>query len=139
MANTPTTAFYETTTRDILVRAAPFYLADQSEPDEDRFVWAYRITIENRGRSTVQLISRTWRITDAQGRTKLVQGEGVVGEQPVLKPGEAFEYTSGTPLDTPSGFMAGDYHMVDRTSGAAFDVTIPAFSLDSPYQPSRLH
>jgi ApaG protein len=87
----------------------------------------------------VQLISRTWRITDAQGRTKLVEGEGVVGEQPVLKPGEAFEYTSGTPLDTPSGFMAGNYHMVDRGSGAAFDVTIPAFSLDSPYQPSRLH
>jgi ApaG protein len=122
-----------------VVRAAPFYLADQSEPDEDHFVWAYRITIENRGRSTVQLISRTWRITDAQGRTKLVEGEGVVGEQPVLKPGEAFEYTSGTPLDTPSGFMAGNYHMVDRGSGAAFDVTIPAFSLDSPYQPSRLH
>jgi len=138
MANT-TTAFYEKTTRDILVRAAPVYLADQSEPDEDHFVWAYRITIENRGRSTVQLISRTWRITDAQGRTKLIEGEGVVGEQPVLKPGEAFEYTSGTPLDTPSGFMAGNYHMVDRGSGAAFDVTIPAFSLDSPYQPSRLH
>jgi ApaG protein len=138
MANTPS-AFYETTTRNILVRAAPFYLAEQSEPDEDHFVWAYRITIENHGPSTVQLLRRTWRITDAQGHTILVEGEGVVGEQPVLKPGEAFEYTSGTPLQTPTGFMAGDYHMLDHTSGAAFDVAIPPFSLDSPYHPGRLH
>jgi ApaG protein len=132
-------AFYEASTRNILVKVTPFYLADQSEPDEGRFIWAYRVSIENRGRSTVQLMRRTWRITDAQGRTELVQGDGVVGEQPVLQPGEAFEYTSGTPLETPSGFMVGDYHMVDKGTGKPFDVAIPAFSLDSPYQPGRLH
>ena len=130
--------FYEAVTRDITVRVAPFFLPDQSEPDAGRYVWAYRVNIENKGGSTVQLLRRTWRITDAQGRTLLVEGDGVVGEQPVLQPGEAFEYTSGTPLDTPSGFMAGDYHMVEQHSGAAFDVVIPAFSLDSPHQPGRL-
>jgi ApaG protein len=132
-------SFYEAVTRNITVRVSPFYLSDQSEPDEGRFVWAYRVSIENHGGSTVQLLRRTWRITDARGVTMLVEGEGVVGEQPVLQPGEAFEYTSGTPLDTPSGFMVGDYHMVDQGTGAAFDVAIPAFSLDSPYQPGRLH
>ncbi len=132
-------SFYEAVTRNITVRVSPFYLSDQSEPDEGRFVWAYRVSIENRGGSTVQLLRRSWRITDARGITMLVEGEGVVGEQPVLQPGEAFEYTSGTPLDTPSGFMVGDYHMVDQGTGTAFDVAIPAFSLDSPYQPGRLH
>jgi ApaG protein len=82
---------------------------------------------------------RTWRITDSRGRTQTVEGEGVVGQQPLLEPGEAFEYTSGTPLDTPSGFMAGVYHMVATESGEAFDIEIPAFSLDSPYLDGRLH
>ena len=131
--------FYEAVTRGIAVRVAPFFLPDQSEPDAGRYVWAYKVNIENQGGSTVQLMRRTWRITDAQGRTLHVEGDGVVGEQPVLQPGEAFEYTSGTPLETPSGFMAGDYHMVEQGSGAAFDVAIPAFSLDSPHQPQRLH
>ena len=140
---------YAQVTRDINVRVAAFYLEDQSEPDEGRYVWAYHVTIENHGAQTVQLLSRTWRITDARGRTFLVEGEGVVGEQPVLEPGEAFEYTSGTPLETPSGFMVGQYHMAAHGRGPAvaqtvasietFDVAIPAFSLDSPHQPGRVH
>ncbi|OJW25787.1 MAG: Co2+/Mg2+ efflux protein ApaG [Rhodospirillales bacterium 69-11] len=116
-----------------------FYLADQSQPDENHFVWAYRVKIENQGREAVQLLRRTWQITDARGRTQHVHGAGVVGEQPVLEPGESFEYTSGTPLDTPSGFMVGAYHMVVASSGENFDVAIPAFSLDSPHQNSRVH
>ena len=96
---------YAALTRGINVRVASFYLEDQSEPDAQRYVWAYRVTIENRGQETVQLLRRTWEITDATGRMFRVQGDGVVGEQPVLEPGEAFEYTSGTPLETPSGFM----------------------------------
>jgi ApaG protein len=135
---------YAEETRGINVRVAAFYLEDQSEPDEGRYVWAYRVTIENHGTQTVQLLRRTWRITDARGRTRLVQGDGVVGEQPVLEPGQAFEYTSGTPLETPSGFMSGQYHMVTKSTAPreiseAFDVTIPAFSLDSPHQAGRVH
>lgn len=130
---------YCATTRGVRVTVRAFYLEDQSKPDEGRFVWAYRVTIENRGRETVQLMRRTWEITDARGHTQHVHGEGVVGEQPVLEPGEAFEYTSGTPLPTPSGFMVGKYHMVSPGSGEAFDVAIPAFSLDSPYQGGRVH
>ena len=139
---------YALTTRGIAVRVAAFYLEDQSEPEARRFVWAYRVTIENHGQETVQLLRRTWEITDATGRTFRVEGDGVVGEQPVLEPGEAFEYTSGTPLETPSGFMVGRYHMVAHGAGPAvaalgngqaFDVAIPAFSLDSPHQHGRLH
>jgi ApaG protein len=127
---------YTATTRDVRVSVQSLYLEDQSAPDEGRFVWAYRIRIENVGRETVQLMRRTWSITDARGRMLSVHGEGVVGQQPILEPGEVFEYTSGTPLETPSGFMVGAYHMVVPASGEAFDVAIPAFSLDSPHQPS---
>jgi ApaG protein len=130
---------YEARTRDILVRVRAFYLDDQSEPDESRFVWAYRVALENHGTETVQLLRRTWHITDASGRTEHVHGDGVVGEQPVLRPGEAFEYVSGTPLPTPSGFMTGQYHMVIKPSGEAFDVAIPSFSLDSPHADGRVH
>jgi ApaG protein len=131
---------YSETTRDIRVTVRAFYLADQSEPERGHYVWAYRVAILNQGRQTVQLLKRTWRITDAQGRTQQVHGEGVVGERPVLEPGQSFEYTSGTPLSTPSGFMRGAYHMVVTGTGEAFDVVIPAFSLDSPHQPtSRVH
>ncbi len=130
---------YTTTTRDICVTVRSFYLEDQSKPDDNHFVWAYRVKIENRGREAVQLLRRTWHITDARGRTQHVHGAGVVGEQPMLEPGEAFEYTSGTPLETPSGFMTGAYHMTIRSSGESFDVAIPAFSLDSPYQDGRVH
>lgn len=131
---------YSATTRDIRVSVRSFFLTDQSEPERAHFVWAYRVTIENQGRETVQLLKRTWRITDGLGRTQQVHGAGVIGEQPVLDPGESFEYTSGTPLPTPSGFMEGAYHMVVTASGENFDVTIPPFSLDSPHQASgRVH
>ncbi|MGG5817719.1 Co2+/Mg2+ efflux protein ApaG [Falsiroseomonas sp. HW251] len=130
---------YTETTRAIRVSVRAFYLADQSEPERGHYVWAYRVSIENQGRDTVQLLKRSWQITDAMGRTQQVHGEGVVGEQPVLEPGQSFEYTSGTPLATPSGIMRGAYHMVVSGTGEAFDVAIPAFSLDSPHQAGRLN
>jgi ApaG protein len=137
---TPTTpGDYSETTHGIRVTVRSFYLDDQSKPAEGKYVWAYRVRIENQGAATMQLLRRTWRITDGNGRTQTVSGEGVVGQQPILDPGESFEYTSGTPLDTPSGFMLGIYHMVATASGEAFDVAIPAFSLDSPHQNTRLH
>jgi ApaG protein len=132
-------ADYCRTTRDVQVSVRSFFLADQSQPDENHFVWAYRVKIENQGTEPVQLLRRTWQITDARGRTQHVHGAGVVGEQPLLEPGESFEYTSGTPLDTPSGFMVGAYHMLIPSSGENFDVAIPAFSLDSPHQSGRVH
>ncbi|HYI85084.1 MAG TPA: Co2+/Mg2+ efflux protein ApaG [Acetobacteraceae bacterium] len=135
--NTPP-AFIETT-RDVRVTVRAFFLADQSEPERGHYVWAYQVSIANQGRQTVQLLRRSWIITDAQGRTQRVHGEGVVGEQPVLDPGESFEYTSGTPLATPSGFMRGAYHMVVPATGEAFDVAIPGFSLDSPDGGGRVH
>lgn len=135
----PPSGPFEALTGDVRVTVRAFYLADQSEPDRGHYVWAYRVVIANEGRRTVQLLKRTWQITDGMGRTQRVHGEGVVGEQPVLEPGESFEYTSGTPLSTPSGFMRGTYHMVATVSGEAFDVAIPTFSLDSPHQPGRVH
>jgi ApaG protein len=130
---------YAMTTRGIRVSVRSFYLEDQSEPDESHFFWAYRVKIENQGREPVQLMRRTWRITDARGKTQQIDGDGVVGERPLLEPGESFEYTSGTPLGTPSGFMVGTYHMVASGSGETFDVAIPAFSLDSPHQSGGVH
>ena len=129
---------YEKVTNNISVSVRPFYLEDQSAPDEDRFVWAYRVNIENKGARTVQLLNRHWRITDKLGRLQEVRGPGVVGEQPVLKPGESFEYTSGCPLPTPSGIMVGSYEMT-TTDGQRFSVEIPAFSLDSPYDTTTLN
>lgn len=130
---------YAKTTRGIRVSVRSFYLEDQSKPEEGQFIWAYRVKIENTGPTTVQLLRRTWHITDGRGRTQHVHGAGVIGEQPALEPGETFEYTSGTPLETPSGFMVGAYHMILTASGEAFDVAIPAFSLDSPHQVGRVH
>jgi ApaG protein len=130
---------YEARTRDILVRVRPFFLEDESAPEEGRYVWAYRVAVENHGQFTVQLLQRSWAITDAAGRTQHVHGDGVVGEQPVLAPGQAFEYVSGTPLGTPSGFMTGAYHLVESGSGKKFDVAIPVFSLDSPHADGRVH
>jgi ApaG protein len=129
---------YTSTTRDIRVTVRPAYLDDQSAPNDNHFVWAYHVTIENMGRETVQLRSRHWRITDARGELHEVRGAGVIGEQPVLEPGDVFDYTSGTPLATPSGIMNGTYQM-ENERGEVFDIEIPAFSLDSPYQPIRLH
>lgn len=129
---------YEKTTRAIHVTVKPLYLDEQSSPSEDHFVWAYHVRIENNGEETVQLRRRHWSITDANGLVHEVKGTGVVGEQPVLGPGEAFEYTSGTPLATPSGIMVGSYGM-ESENGDRFDVAIPAFSLDSPYQERSIH
>jgi ApaG protein len=129
---------YSEITRSIKVTVKPFYLEDQSSPAENHYVWAYQVRIENQGADTVQLRRRHWRITDAMGVMKEVRGPGVVGEEPVLAPGEAFEYTSGTPLATPSGIMVGSYEM-ETPGGESFEVAIPAFSLDSPHQPIRLN
>jgi ApaG protein len=131
-------AMYTETTRSIRVSVEPVYLEEQSSPAEDRYVWAYHVRIENRGRETVQLRNRHWKITDNRGRMQEVRGAGVVGEQPILRPGEAFEYTSASPLPTPSGIMVGTYEMQTR-GGESFSVRIPAFSLDSPHQQVRLN
>ena len=130
---------YRETTAGITITVKPYYLEEQSAPDEQRFVWAYHVRIENNGRRTVQLRNRYWRITDSRGRIQEVRGAGVVGEQPVLRPGDSFEYTSGTPLPTPSGIMGGSYQMEASETGERFDVTIPSFSLDSPHQPINLN
>ena len=122
---------YEATTRGIVVRVVSEYLGAQSDPLEGRYVWNYTIEIENRGSETVQLISRRWLITDAMNRTEEVAGPGVIGEQPKLKPQEAFRYTSGCPLATPSGEMRGTYQML-TDEGEVFDAEIPAFSLHLP-------
>lgn len=129
---------YTQTTRGITVTVQPIFLEDQSSPADGHYVWAYRVRIENNGNETVQLLRRHWKITDALGRMQEVQGAGVVGEQPVLEPGESFEYTSGTPLPTPSGIMMGTYQM-ETDDGEVFDVAIPAFSLDSPHEVHRLN
>lgn len=129
---------YSQTTGPIRVTVKPTFLEEQSTPTDNHFVWAYHVRIENIGETTVQLISRYWRITDGLGRTEEVRGPGVVGEQPILEPGNAFEYTSGAPLATPSGIMVGSYQM-KRQDGELFDVAIPAFSLDSPHQRVRLN
>jgi ApaG protein len=121
---------YRAVTRNIEVVVTPRFVADRSSPENNYFFWAYTISITNKGDDAVQLKTRHWRITDAHGRQQEVRGAGVVGEEPVLKAGEAFEYTSGVPLQTPSGFMTGTYGMVS-VSGEHFDVDIPAFSLDS--------
>jgi ApaG protein len=129
----PPKAAYRAVTRQIEVKVAPKFLPDRSSPENGYFFWAYTITLSNRGPETVQLKTRHWRITDAQGRLQEVRGAGVVGEEPVLKPGENYEYTSGVPLPTPSGFMTGTYGMVTE-AGETFDIEIPAFSLDIPQE-----
>jgi len=122
---------YRATTHNIQVDVEPHYLEAESSPDNNRYFWAYSITITNLGRETVQLESRYWHITDALGHVEEVRGPGVVGEQPVLKAGESFEYTSGCPLNVPSGIMVGAYQMVSE-SGERFEIDVPAFSLDLP-------
>ena len=129
---------YKETTRSITITVVPTYLDDQSSPEESHYVWKYHVRIENNGEDTVQLRTRYWRITDAAGRVQEVRGPGVVGEQPVLKPGKFYEYNSGTPLPTPSGIMVGTYQM-ETQHGEKFDVRVPAFSLDSPYQSVKLN
>lgn len=123
---------YEATTEAIRVRVTPQYVDDQSSPEEGHYFWAYTVEITNEGSDTVQLKTRYWRIVDAKGKVEEVRGPGVVGQTPVLKPGASFSYTSGCPLATASGFMAGSYQMTDA-DGKIFNVAIPAFSLDSPF------
>lgn len=122
---------YSATTRSIQVTVTPEYSSDRSAPDEGEYFWAYTIEILNLGEETVQLVSRHWKIVDANGRTEEVRGPGVVGEQPVLHHGERFAYTSGVPLKTPSGVMSGTYQMVTE-DGDEFEAQVPAFSLDAP-------
>jgi ApaG protein len=122
---------YRAVTRQIEVKVIPRFLPERSSPENGYFFWAYTITLTNLSGDTVQLKTRHWRITDALGRLQEVRGAGVVGEEPVLKPGDNYEYTSGVPLPTASGFMSGTYGMVSAT-GESFDIDIPAFSLDTP-------
>lgn len=131
-----TTYIHET--NNINVTVYPIFLEQQSNPDNYHFLWAYHIKIHNKSDKIVQLKSRYWRIIDELGRLQEVKGIGVVGEQPILNPGDSFEYTSGTPLSTPSGMMEGHYLMVDP-EGGEFAVTIPSFSLDSPFERVLMH
>ncbi len=129
---------YERETRKIRVAVKPAYLDDQSDPDDSRFVWSYTVTIENHGPESVQLMSRYWSVTDGAGVIREVRGPGVVGAQPVIAPGEKFQYTSGCPLETASGVMMGRYQM-KAASGEAFEAEIPAFLLESPYEQRQIH
>jgi len=119
------------TTRGVTVRVSVSYLPEQSEPTRGRWFWAYHIRLENAGDRTVQLLSRHWIITDGRGARHTVEGEGVVGEQPLIEPGSSFDYVSGCPLATSSGAMQGSYRMVDD-SGTTFDIAIPRFALHAP-------
>ncbi len=118
-------------THDVVVRVSVSYLPEQSEPDRGRWFWAYHVRIENEGAQTVQLLTRHWIITDGRGARHSVEGEGVVGEQPMIEPGGSFDYVSGCPLATPTGAMAGSYHMT-AADGSNFDVEIPRFALIAP-------
>ncbi len=123
---------YSCVTRDIEITVLPEFVPERSDAQEGHYFWAYTVEIANQGHTTVQVTGRHWKITDANGHLEEVKGAGIVGEQPVLKPGEIFRYTSGCPLTTSSGIMAGSYQVVDE-AGAAFDVEVPTFSLDSPF------
>jgi ApaG protein len=123
-------------TRGISVSVEPTYLEANSSAAHSQYVWAYRVLIENNGQETVQLLSRHWMISNARGEYTEVKGPGVIGEQPILNPGQTFSYTSGAPLDTPSGMMGGSYRM-ETDSGEQFDIEIPTFSLDRPDAPVR--
>ena len=129
---------YNAVTRNIAVSVEPFYLENQSDPAENRYVWAYRVTIYNQSESAVKLLSRYWHITDGTGKVEEVSGPGVVGDQPDLGPGDSYQYTSGCPLPTPSGIMVGRYTM-RNDKGEMFEVDIPAFSLDLPGKPRSLN
>jgi len=127
----PVHGMYRSVTRDIEVTVTPRFLPDRSAPDRNYYFWAYTIGITNHGPDVVQLRTRHWRITDASGHLQEVRGAGVVGEEPVLPPGSSYEYTSGVPLPTSSGFMTGSYGMT-TDDGESFDIEIPLFSLDTP-------
>jgi ApaG protein len=123
---------YEAETEGLIVRVTPAFIDEESSPAEGRYLWAYHVEIENRGQRTLQLLTRHWHITDREGRVQEVKGAGVVGQTPVLRPGARFEYTSGCPLNSPSGMMQGTYHLEDD-QGGVLEARIPLFTLDSPY------
>jgi ApaG protein len=123
---------FEDVTEGIRVAVQSYFLSDQSAADENKFVWAYRIRISNESELPTKLLSRHWIITNGRGERQEVVGDGVIGEQPLIQPGDEFTYTSGCPLATPTGFMHGSYQMID-SNDRKFTVAIPAFSLDSPY------
>ena len=125
---------FEEITKDVAISVEPQFLPDESDPSEPSFVWAYTVTIRNLGERTVQLLTRRWRITDARGVTQIVEGDGVVGEQPVIEPGDSFTYTSAAPLTTASGMMVGAYVMTHLGAGDRFEAVVPAFPLDSPIE-----
>ncbi|MEY2757806.1 MAG: hypothetical protein RIR33_1584 [Pseudomonadota bacterium] len=127
---------YEAETNGVCIRVRPVFMQAESSPADDHFLWAYHVEIENRGGRTLQLMTRHWRITDGDGRIQHVDGAGVVGKQPILRPGARFEYSSGCPLTTPSGMMQGAYRFEDET-GASVEAQIPLFALDSPYDVRR--
>ena len=129
---------FQQTTNNISVTVEPVFIDDQSDVAKGHYVWAYHVTIENLGGTSVQLLSRYWHITDARGVVQEVEGDGVIGEQPVIEPGQSYQYTSGTPLSTPSGIMQGAYFM-NTLEGQELKIAIPAFSLDSPYMSTVLH
>ncbi len=122
----------------VTVLVEPTYLEDHSDPFEDSYLWAYKVRIRNNGNEKIKLISRHWKIFDSNGNLREVKGKGVVGEQPTIEPGDEFEYTSGTPLQTSSGLMHGSYKM-QSWDGQEFQVEIPAFSLDIPNKENNLN
>lgn len=130
---------FEATTNEMTVRVRVAYLPQHSEPASGRYLWAYDITIINHRLDAVQLLKRSWEITDATGYTQRVHGEGVVGKQPILQPGEQFCYNSAAPLGTSTGFMVGTYHMMNLANEEQFDIAVPAFSLDSPFYAQKRH
>ena len=129
---------YSKTTNGVTVTVTPYFLDDQSSPQDSHFVWAYQVNIKNSGHSSIKLNHRNWLIIDANGKVMNVQGEGVVGEYPTIEPGESFEYTSGTPLKTDNGIMQG-FYLVSQDNGEKLKIDIPAFSLDSPYNNKNIH
>ena len=129
---------YSKTTNGVTVTVNPYFLDDQSSPNDNHYVWAYKVNIDNKGSDILHLRQRTWIIIDGNGRVLQVQGDGVVGETPIIKPGETFEYTSGTPLKTTSGIMQG-YYSMSADSGERIKIDIPTFSLDSPYEKKKIH
>tara|TARA_B100001027_G_scaffold57330_1_gene38719 strand:- start:109 stop:519 length:411 start_codon:yes stop_codon:yes gene_type:complete len=129
---------YSKTTNDVTVTVKPYFLDDQSSPQESHFVWAYQVNITNSGSKPIKVSHRNWLIIDANGKVINVQGEGVVGEFPIIEPGQTFEYTSGTPLKTNSGIMQG-FYLVSQDNGEKLKIDIPTFSLDSPYNKKKVH
>lgn len=129
---------YNRTTHNIKITVLPQYLEEHSAPEDQHYVWAYTIQLENLGDETVKLLNRHWKITDGNGQLQEVRGAGVIGKQPILNPGEKFEYTSGAALKTPSGIMVGTYQMTSD-KGDLFDIDIPAFSLDCPHELKRVN